>query len=380
MQETPPPPPRRDATGSRETVSDPALCRYCRRHPRKQPGPRGGRPGEYCTTVWAVDERGREVTCARLDEADQIAYAAYGPAMPGLDVAAVGRDVSRALAEITPLQQTLAALDGRLDAEIAEARERVTEAEAARADAEARADAAEQRAVEAEAAAAEAADRAEAAGKRAAEAEERAAADRGQAQRAIADRLTAEGEIRQLRERLDQLETEHRQAAETAAARIEELTAAAAARASEAEAAHARARQLETDLRDLATQHHEDIEQLRARHDRTLSEERAKHREDRERWQAEHDERITALREQHEAALNAARERAAELATAAARAETAATEARTTATTAIRTADATAARLSTLREGVLTALADPEGDLLVRLRTLLAETAPTASG
>nr|WP_208405768.1 hypothetical protein [Amycolatopsis granulosa] len=375
MPETPPPP-RRDAAGNREPISDPGLCRYCRRHPRKQPGPRGGRPGEYCTTVWAVDDRGREVTCARLDEAEQVSFAAYGPALPGLDVAAVGRDVSRALAEITPLQRTLATLDERLDAEVADARARAAQADTARADAEARAEAAEQRAADADAAAAEAAERASAAQARADEAEQRAAADRAQAQRAIADRLTAEGEIRQLRERLDEQAAEQQRATETAAARIEELTAAAAARGSEAEAAHARARQLETDLRDLATQHHADLEELRARHEQALAAERERHSQAHDQWQSERDEQIAGLRAQHEAALSEARHRAAELATAAARADTAATEARAAAAAAGRTAEATAARLAAVREGVLTALAEPQTDLPARLRALLAETAP----
>ncbi|WP_236792462.1 hypothetical protein [Amycolatopsis sp. GM8] len=362
--------PRRDADGRREPSLDPGVCGYCRRHPRRGLGGRG-RTADFCDQVWAVDEKGRDVTCARLDEADQVTHAAYGGAVPGFDLAGLGRDIGRALAEVTPLQRSLIALDKRLDDEVAAAHDRAETAEHAREEAETRATAAEVRAEAARAAADEAADRAEHADARAAEAERRAAADRQQAQQAHADRIAALGKAEALQEQIER----RTEAAERAAERIEELTAHVSARTGEAEAAHARARDVENDLRELSERHMSEVVQLRDRHDQALTDLRARDHDDRERLRAqlqvEHDQRLTDLRREHEAALAAARQETADLAGAQVRAETTADAARANATEAARERDSVSARMAALREGVLTALAGPLSDLPDRLHTLL---------
>ncbi|WP_235022700.1 hypothetical protein [Amycolatopsis alkalitolerans] len=370
-EERAPAPPRRDADGRRERPMDPGLCGYCRRYPRRGLGGRG-RTADFCDHVWAVDEKGREVTCARLDEADQVVHAAYGSAFPGFDVAGLGRDISRALAEINPLRHSLTALGGRLDEEVAAARERAETAEQAREKAVAEAAAAEARAEAAESAAADAEERAGEAESRATEAERRAAADRQQAQQAHTDRIAALGKAEALGEQVHRLG----QGAERAAERLEDLTAQVSARAGEAEAAHARARSLESDLRELSERHTNEVAHLRDRHEQALADLRARDEDARVQLRTEHDRRIAALRHEHETALTAVRHEVSELTSAQARDQATANEARATAASAGRDRDSVSGRLTELREGILTALAEQPADLPPRLRTLLDATRP----
>ncbi|HVV07724.1 hypothetical protein [Amycolatopsis sp.] len=364
-----PAPPRRDADGRREPPLDADLCRFCQRHPRKGLGGRG-RTADTCDHVWAVDEKGREVTCARLDEADQVIHATYGAAFPGLDLAGFGRDVSAALAVITPLQQGLAALDNRLDEEVTAAKEAAAEAEAAR-------DAALTRAAQADAHAAEAEERAVSAERAAREAEakaadaaQQAARDRAAAQQATADRIAAQGKAEALEAQVDRLSAEQRQAAE----RIEDLTRDVAARGTEAEAAHARARSLEQDLRDATERHRAELGELHGRYEQALADLRAQDQAARRQLQDDYDQHTRVLREEHQVALDAERARTSEQAAARARAEIAVDEARAGTASVFQAAERTASRLTVLREGVLTALADEPQQLPGTLRELLAAT------
>lgn len=382
-EQRPPVPPRRDGSGHREPLADPDLCRFCRRHPRRKAGPRGGRPSPYCTRVWGHDQDDQPVTCARLDEADRVLAAVYGGnrALSRFDLTALGADIDRLVGAVTPLLKTARGLDDRLDDEIATARERTEAAETGRAAAENAAERAEAARAEAlaEAEAARArADQAEAA--RAAEAEQ-AERERSMAQRATRDRLAAEGRVAELKDRVGTLEAE----IEQVRGRVEDVTgqlaraaAELAERTREQETARARVGALEADLRRQADTHEGELSRLRRGYEDSLRELRAEDRTARERLQADHEQRVRELRAEHDQALAGLREQqrteAAEHATALARAEVTETEARAAADRATRSAETTAQRLVTLREGVLTALTQPD-TLADRLRVLLEDTA-----
>lgn len=377
--ERPPVPPRRDGAGHREPLADPDLCRFCRRHPRRKAGPRGGRPSHYCTRVWGQDEEGQPVTCARLDEADRVLSAVYGGnrALSRFDLSALGADIDRLVGAVTPLLETARGLDDRLGDEIATARERTETAETGRVAAETAAERAEAERAEAEAeadAARAQADQAEAA--RAAE-QEQAERERSIAQRATRDRLAAEGRVAELKNRISELETE----IEQARSRVEDLTGQLAVRARDHEAARARADGLEADLRRQDDAHEADLARLRSGYRESLRELREEDRNSREelraRLQADHEQKMRELRTEQDRALAVLREQqrtqTAEHASALARAQTAETEARAAAHRAANTVETTTRRLATLREGVLAALAQPD-TLTDRLRVLLGTT------
>ncbi|MFD2415214.1 hypothetical protein [Amycolatopsis pigmentata] len=382
-EDRPPVPPRRDGAGRREPLADADLCRFCRRHPRRKAGPRGGRPSHYCTRVWGHDEDDQPVTCSRLDEADRVLAAVYGGnrALSRFDVTALGADIDRLLGAVTPLLETARGLDDRLDDEIATARERTETAEAGRA-------AAETAAERAEAARAEAVAEAEAARARADQAEtaraaeqEQAERERGIAQRATRDRLAAEGRVAELKDRVSELETEIEQLrgrAEDVTGQLATAAAELAERTRGYETVQARAGALEAELRRQADTHEGELSRLRRGYEDSLRELRSEDQTARERLQADHERRVRELRAEHDQTLAELREQqraqAAEHATALARAQAAETEARAAADRANRTVETTARRLVTLREGVLTALAQPD-TLTDRLRALLDDTA-----
>lgn len=382
-EDRPPVPPRRDGAGQREPLADPDLCRFCRRHPRRKAGPRGGRPSHYCTRVWGHDEDDQPVTCARLDEADRVLAAVYGGnrALSRFDLTALGADIDRLVGAVTPLLETARGLDDRLDDEITTARERTEAAEAGRG-------AAETAAERAQAARAEALAEAEAARIRADQAEtaraaeqEKAERERGIAQRATRDRLAAEGRVAELKDRVGELETEVKQAQ----GRVEDLTgqlakaaAEVAERAREHDAARTRADALEADLSRQSDAHNDELSRLLHDYEENLRALRAEDRTSREelrvRLQTDHDQRMRELRAELDQALAGLREQqrtqAVEHATALTRAQAAETEARAAADRAASRVEAATRRLVTLREGVLSALAQPD-TLTDRLRTLL---------
>lgn len=143
LAERPPTPPAfRRGDERREQLADPELCEFCQRHPRK-PASRGGGPRpKLCAHVWGQDHRGKDVTCARLDDAHDLWLAVYGGTGPlsQLDVGAQARhlaDLRTALealfAVLDPVRGDLTQLDERLAGEVAGA---LARAEQAVADAE----------------------------------------------------------------------------------------------------------------------------------------------------------------------------------------------------------------------------------------------------
>lgn len=139
-QRTPAPPGFRRGDERRTATTRPGLCEFCQLHPRKPASSGGGPRPRYCATAWGQDHRGREVTCARLDEAHDLWLAVYGSTGP-LSQLDVGAQVSHLsglrtaidplLAALVPVRDDLDQLDERLTGEAADALTRAEQAAAA---------------------------------------------------------------------------------------------------------------------------------------------------------------------------------------------------------------------------------------------------------
>lgn len=137
----PVPPAFRRGDERRAVGANPELCAFCQRHARRAGGRSGPRP-QHCDHVWSTDDKGKPVTCARLDEAHDLWLAVYGGTGPvsDLDVAAQARHladlrtaVEALFAALDPVRGDVTQLDQRLTGEVADA---LARAERAASDAE----------------------------------------------------------------------------------------------------------------------------------------------------------------------------------------------------------------------------------------------------
>ncbi len=285
----------RDETADETVAADQPLCPQCGQYPLPRPSSKGGRPPQFCQHVWGRTQRGRDIKCRDLNEAEETLAAIYGAHQPlrSLDRQRWDERLQAAMREWTaatsPVTDLLQQVQATLAEDVSTAH---NEAEVARSEA----DDATAMAHRAEA------ERDEAHRERT---DAVAAAEAAEADAALArqDRDTAREEARVAREAQEQSETSAAVAQHDAqSARAEQAAAVEAAQSarSDLDVTTERLRRAQDDIAELRTQldaARGEVQRVRDETARTLDQERADARQQRVADQQDYAERAAQLNE-----------------------------------------------------------------------------------
>ncbi len=285
----------RDEPADEEPADGQPLCPQCGQYPLPRPSSKGGRPPQFCQHVWGHTQRGRDITCRDLAEAEATLAAIHGTGQPlrSLDRQRWDERFQAALHEWTAATSPVTELLQQVQATLADdIRTAHNEAEVARSEADEATAAAHRAEAERDDAYRERTDAVATA--------EAAEADAATARR---DRDTAREETRIARDAQEQAETSAAVAQHDAqSARAEHAVAVETAQMarSELDVTNERLHRATDDITDLRTQlqaAHAELGQVREETARTLDQERADARQERATDQQEHAERAAQLNE-----------------------------------------------------------------------------------